>query len=640
MRRLLALLILMAVPAAPLAADFTFSLLLSANPQSIVADGKSTAMIGAEVRDPDGNLVADGTLVNFSTSAGAVDSAVQTRAGVARARLRSSSTPGAAIVSASLATGGAVAQIRVDFVPEGSEFRGESHLTLVSSGYLVYHPGERIVEAMDGIRIYHRGLTIEAASAQVDLGRAVVRARHRVGGTPVTISRGGKVVQASQLYYGLSDMQGQLVTTTNDKVERLSLNGRDLSTSSENLGDTKMLDFVSLEESEMVVMAKAMTIKPGEEIHLRQARVYVGDTKVISLPLHVIPLRPSGGSRRLITLTSSGVRLDIPIYYSLTPNSTGSFQVRHQRQAGWGYYGAQPGWSLDLVQDYTFGGDARGSLGIDRILGGEWGAHWSHEQQFGNATRLYSYFDYPAHRDLFGSMSLSHSLKNSVLGMSLYASQVRSGNDSVSGDLYIQSRPKPLVGKYADYSISARTTYSSYTGTDGDKMGFGVQGQLLGRTLKLTPSTNFRASATVGHDWGGRSNGLTGYATASLFQRLGQTSSLGLTYSYTRDPGIISTLGRHSLNATGYLNGSSPWSASFFSTIGLDGDLFSSFGDVYYQLRPDLRLGVIGTYQQFGGADYGDLELAVGKKIWNQEFLVVYSLDRKAFRLELAGFNF
>lgn len=639
MQRLLLLIIVLSVPSALDAAGFTYSILLNANPQSIVADGKSTTFVSAEVRDPQGNLVPDGTLVNFSTSAGAIDSAVNTVGGTARAKLRSGSSTGKALVSASLAIGGAVAQIRIEFVTAGSEFREETHITLASAGYLVYHPVEQVAEALDGVRIYHRGLTIEASAAQIDLRRGIVRARHKVGGEPVSISRGGIVLRASQLYYVLTDMQGRLITSIDDKVEQLALDGRKLSASADEMqGDPTMFDFAVLEDSDMVVMARRMTIKPGEEIHLHRAQVFVEDRKVISLPLHVLPLRP--GARRMITFTNTGIRLDVPLYYSLTPNSTGAFLVRRHRQTGWGQYGGQPGWSLDLLQEYSFGGESRGAIGVDRILGGEWGARWNHEQQFGDRTRMYSYLDYPAHRDLFGSASMNHSFDNATLGMSLFGSGIKDGRDSFSGDLYIQSRPKPFVSKYADYSLSARTTYSSLVREGGSHTGFGVQGQVLGRTISLRPSTNFRGSWTIGHDWGGRGDGITTYATAGIHHRLGGISSLGLSYSYARDPGIISTLGRHSLNATGYMAGSSPWTGSFHSNIGLDGDLFSGFGDLYYEVNPGLRLGLIGTYQRFGGANYGDIEFALGKKIWNQEFFVIYSHDRKAFRLELAGFNF
>jgi len=66
----------------------------------------------------------------------------------------------------------------------------------------------------------------------------------------------------------------------------------------------------------------------------------------------------------------------------------------------------------------------------------------------------------------------------------------------------------------------------------------------------------------------------------------------------------------------------------------------SGFGEAYYQVKPDLRLGILGTYQRFGGASYRDVEFALGKKVWNQEFLLIYSLDRSAFRLQLSGFSF
>src|SRR5258708_596675 len=75
---------------------------LTASPTVIVADGKSTTTITANVGD-----VPDGTQVLLSTTLGALSSnAVATAAGVARVTLTSASNPGTAEVTAVYNTGG------------------------------------------------------------------------------------------------------------------------------------------------------------------------------------------------------------------------------------------------------------------------------------------------------------------------------------------------------------------------------------------------------------------------------------------------------------------------------------------------------------------------------------------------------
>jgi len=74
---------------------------LSANPTVINADGVSTSLITASVVDENNNPVADGTTVNFYTTAGDLSSASSTTAnGVATATLTSSTTNETATVTA------------------------------------------------------------------------------------------------------------------------------------------------------------------------------------------------------------------------------------------------------------------------------------------------------------------------------------------------------------------------------------------------------------------------------------------------------------------------------------------------------------------------------------------------------------
>jgi adhesin/invasin len=83
------------------AASVPDSIMLSAEPAVLPADGVSTSQITASVIDANHNPVSDGTLVSFQTSAGMITEADVTQAGVAHATLTSCTTPGQVTITAS-----------------------------------------------------------------------------------------------------------------------------------------------------------------------------------------------------------------------------------------------------------------------------------------------------------------------------------------------------------------------------------------------------------------------------------------------------------------------------------------------------------------------------------------------------------
>ncbi len=89
---------------------------VAAGSANIVADGVSGTVIRATVKDTNNNNVADGTVVTFTTTAGALSAATATTtSGVATVTLTSSTIVGFATVTAS--TGGVSGNTTVNFVP-------------------------------------------------------------------------------------------------------------------------------------------------------------------------------------------------------------------------------------------------------------------------------------------------------------------------------------------------------------------------------------------------------------------------------------------------------------------------------------------------------------------------------------------
>jgi len=632
-------------PAGVSSAGLATTVFLSANPDAIVADGKSVATIGAEIRDYSGNTVPDGSVVSFSSSLGTIQATVTTTAGVARARLTSGTVTGTATVSAWVTQGGAVGQIKVELLAPGTEIPRQSFVTISSDAYLAYDMQRGTIDASGGARILHKGLSVTTDEAQIDVQAGTLKCRRRSGGAPVKLVRGGKSLDVDFLYYRLSDMKGNAIAeSTSGKIERLAVRGADLAVQPETgeIPDS-YFRFADLSGSTALIKASSITVRPRTDIQFRRAQVYVDGKRVLSMPFHVIAMGTSASSTsgsQYLGWGTNGLRIDVPLYYSLSPSSTGSFHLRRGQQAGWGFYSANAGWAFDLVQDYATAAGAQGSFALNRITGRDWGVHWNHSQELDSGSRVYSYLEFPAHRDLFGMLNLSKPLSRASLGVNLYGSKLRGQPGAASTDVYVQSLPKPVARWAANYVFLARTSYATDPGLSGSHMGAGLQMQVFGRPVSLSRRTSLATSLSFGQDWGGWRSGFTVFGNASLNHRLGQASNAGLLYSYTLDPAIPGLYGRHRLSASLVYAPSRRWQAHLFSTYTLDAQLSSTFADVSYQIRPGWRVNLLQTLQAYGNLRFSDTEVALGKAIGENEIMLVWSKSRGKLRLEFAAARF
>ncbi|MCE5323439.1 Ig-like domain-containing protein [bacterium] len=621
-----------------------YTMRLRAQPQAIVADSFSATTITADVRDSDGDAVPDGTLVEFTTSLGVIENSAQTTSGIARVRLQSDTTIGTALISAVASNGRAIAKISVDFLAPGTEMFNESFISVSSSKYLGYDISSKKVDAAGGVTICHRGLSITAQEAQIDAKNNILRARACLGGDNIVIKRGDKQIAASILYYSFDKMSGVLITPAEDGAHRLLFRGRDMFTEPDTKPDEKIkFDFEPVAESNMFVRARSLIIRPGEEVKIKRANFYLEGDKVLSVPLHVLSLSDrSAGMGQMLTYGTDGLQMDLPIYYSLTPNGTGSVRLRHSESTEYNYSNA--GWQLDLDQEYTSDGSTEGKFEVSRITSGDWGLSWSNRREFNNDSRLYTYFDFPSHKNLYGTVDYSRSLGNYNFSWNLRGNMLRNNDDRYYSTAYIQSRAKPMMGGALSYSFTTRLTYNSAISSDsGEKIGRGLGLQLYGKPIKFGQGT-LNTSLTTLRSWGGSSPGTSIYASAGYSRNLRNIGSFGLNYSYSF---ADSTSGYNAqrLSSNLSLRPSQLWSSNINLTYGLDDSTISAFGDFGYTIRPTWRLSVQSLFQKFASSDstdsnYSDFEISLAKALGRQQAQIIWSQSRRRFRVEFSALSF
>lgn len=639
----------------------TTGIRLAANPSAIYADGKSICSISAEVRDGSGGLISDGAQVRFASSLGVIDAAATTTGGVARAILRSGTQSGQAMVSAVLtsADGQAVSQTQVQFLPPGTRVETDACLTISSDRYLAYAADSRIVDASGGTTVRHRGLTVQAEDIQVDMGRNMLTAKAKTGGT-LQVSRGGKSVRASVLAYDLGTLQGAMVAEgTDGKMAKLRFSGADLSTAPLDQGsEQSTFEFVDLSAASVLVKAKSITIRPKHDVQFKKAELYMDGGKALKLPLYLIPLAAAGPTAgfQYLSLTSNGLKVDIPLYYSLSPSGTGAIRLRNQ-QGGWSQYSSLPGWGLDLEQSYATG-KAEGRFTVSQVTRRDWGVDWEHRHEFGSGATVNAYLGFPAHRNLNGIVSFNKPFKSSSLGVNLHGSDTHGFDKltrtdiydrTVSTDVYFQTNPRPLTNRL-NYSVTLQSSlYSqnhkavSKTTTATSDIPFqlssGLQFQLFADPVRFGRKSVLNTSLSLGHLWGGSRAGLSTFGNAMFTRSFSDRSNLALGYSYMLNPGSLGDYGRHrvSLNFGSF---GTKWQTSLFVVHTLDQPITSAYGSIGYHLNPRWRIDVRGNLQRFNLYNSSDIEFGLGTLIGQQDITLAYSRSFRRFRVELGALGF
>ena len=660
---------------------------LTSNPSSIYADGRSICSISAEVRDGDGDIVGDGVLVNFATSLGIIDTSAGTAGGVARVMLRSGIQPGRAMVSAVLADGQAVSQIQVEFLAPGTKIDTDAYIIVSSDKYLAYASDSRIVDASGGATVKHRGLRVEADCIQLDIGRNLLRARAKTGAEMIRISRGAKSLNASLLSYDLNTLRGTIVTEGEDgKFANLLFNGVNLSTTvPQDAIDRSAFEFADLSATAILVKAKSITIRPKHDLQFKKAELYMEGDKAFRLPLYLIPMAAVGPAAgfQYFGVTSSGLKVDIPLYYSLTPSGTGAVRIRNQ-QGGWSRNSSMGGWGLDLEQSYATG-SAEGRFTVAQVTRSDWGLNWDHSQDLGSGSILRSNFQFPAHRDAFGLVSFNKAFSAASLGVNLQGgvsrytdpqSKATTTNRNLSSNIYLQTNPKKYKN-LLDYSLLFRTSFANRLTTVagiqatsaqvkqppriGPEVSSGVDLQMRGTPISFGPKAKLNSSLSIGNDWGRGRTGLSVLGNTMFTTSFGGNSSLGLGYSYTLTPPIRSTFfptlsnryPRHLLSLN-YGLGGGRWTVNLMGTHALDMPNTNAYGDVGYQVSPTWRLSMRGNYQAFDvlkinpktnllyhdTVDSGDTEIGVGHMIGSQDVEFLWSRSLHRFRIEMGSLGF
>jgi len=611
--------------------------------QILLADGKHTTDIIAEVKDSSGRPAQD-VEVQFNTTLGNfTQSRVLAFGGRASTQMTSAPIAGTAHITATVASNGLSGvsnPIDVVFTDDpDATFEGNAYIQVVGASYLAYSVSDRMIEAHGkegGAKLQFRNFEVSADRMQLECtDQALIRATGHI-----TLKRGKKILLAERLYYSMQSGQGYAMTEIDGRLTPVTIGGENLIITPLTTPIPTSYQHLRELQVKMVIVAKSITYFPGDRLQFRRPHFYQDQVQLYTLPYYELPLNSEQlFSDHFISVGTSGFGLELPFYYNLTPRSSGIVYLRHQPQIGRSSFATQPGWSIDMVQGYSSmgGTDNRydGAYGFTGLTRSDWGFRWSHNQEFSQASQGSFYFDFPNHDSLFSSANLTHQMKNFRIGTNLAAGQTFTGSPTTSlrTNTYAESNPAHLLGsKTVMFTVGTRYSMGSYDSRDPllakqSDSTEEITMRAFTRPWRMGSRTTLSDSVTVGHLWSQhQGSGLIGLATLSLDHALQGGGAVNLTYDLVDRPNtFIGASGKQRVSLTYSVAQSKHITVSMFGSAYLDSNEAAFLADMSYRIDKNYRLLLSATAQKYGGESYQDLEFTLGRRIGIRELQLTYS---------------
>lgn len=618
---------------------------------ALLADGKHTATLRAEVHDSTGRPVTTGVTVEFQTTSGTLSQTrVQTIGGIAQVNLTSSPVAGVAHVTAAV-PGQAVSTLDVLFTddPEAT-FDGNNYLLFAASTYLAYSSTDKIIEAdgkNGGGRMTFRNMELTADRIQLHCDDLIIRARDNI-----VLKRGKDVIYATRLYYSIPTSQGYAIANVGNELKLVTINGEHLrlDPGPDHIPQSyiNMPDF----QVKLVIVARGITFFPNDRLQFRRAQFFQDNVRLLSLPYYEMPLGSTQlFSDQFFSFGTSGFGMDLPLYFELSPRTTGIAYIRHQEQIGRGYYSTEPGWAIDLIRGYSNQGDQRyeGAYGFTGLTRSDWGMRWNHTQEFNSETQGSFDIQFPHHDSIYGSTNFTQQFQQIRWGANITAGQtfLSEPTTNTQSNIYVETQPHRLMGShfvlytFGNTFTSAQTKSVDPTVTPYNQTTDNLNMRAFIRPLALDKRTTLTPSVTIGHSWAlVGASGNTALSTISLDRTLIGGGTINLTYDYVTQPGPITTGGKHRVSSSYTFAAAKRLQVNVFGSFYLDTTDSNMLADLSYKLDKRWRLLGSFTLQRYNDLSYQDFEFTIGRQIGERELQLNYSTFNRRVSVDLTATHF
>jgi hypothetical protein len=619
------------------------SIRIQFQPPRSVADGKSTVTVTAEIRDESGNLVPDGTGVRFTTSAGSFRAEEgRTVGGIARVVLVAPDAPGVVTVKASSIANETVNTADIEFVGDRSMLTTARQYVDVSCTESLFFSSEiKVISAGGKGRaavLKYRDVHIEASDMQVDLNQMRVLAQD------AKLSVGETTIECDFLRYGLVSRRGVAIATVEGRKGGYEIVGGSTKLSDNGVQPTEFV-FADVGRAPSSIHAERIVAFPGRETQFYHAKMYVGDTKVMSFPLYSLSASSQGGlfTDQIVGVQNGGVQINYPHYLQLSPQLTSVLRLRSGSMYARGS-GSSRGFFLDWENKYLLGDRGEGTLTLGGIGRKDMGLSWRHLQQFDDRTYVNASLDTPSLKSIYGGLNATRSFNGFSANFTASTSRSFSGThyESRNLDFSVETDSArignlPVTGSLGFVVNSANATFGP---TNTRREGVGFRSRFLLLPQKLFGSGSLSGGVTVTQLWGNRADaGLGVLANLGVSSPLGRNASLRLTYNYAQDSLNTAITGRHRIG-TDFAYDGDRFSLSLLADKSLDIDSYSILADGFVNLSKLWRIGGSLSLDHYLGTSVNDETLVLGYRLGMREVGLTYSINRRKFGFQLLNASF
>ncbi len=316
--------------------------------------------------------------------------------------------------------------------------------------------------------------------------------------------------------------------------------------------------------------------------------------------------------------------------------------------------------ALDLEQSYDVGHAGSGQLLVTGITRSEWGAQWNHTQRLDDQTSSYFLVDFPEHRSLYATSSVSRQFNGFSFNVSASGSR-DPGNGGYSAssatvNTYLQTNPRSLGRSGVNYttdlseqqgdlvetspSTGRITTPISTTSADV---------RFFTAPLRVDKRTQLTDSVSVGQAFGGarRSFAPTVAANLGLSRTFRKTDLLSLNYSFSTSSSglnplqaLLQSTTQQRLTATYSATLRPRVSVSFSGSYGLPLNDRGLFASAQYRINPNCCVGIASSLEHYITDNYQDIEYSVSRRILGRDLTFYYSSRTKKINFDFAGIGF
>lgn len=631
-------------------------------PTMSVADGRSTVTVTALVRDVNGKLVPDGTLVVFSTDMGSFrDPIVKTQSGVARSILQAGNLPGVAKVSASVHNYQATSTIDFEFVSDRSLLSSaKDFVEVVAPNDLQYSMDYKTIGASGadrGVVLQYKDIEVRADDLQLTVPSYEVRAKNAI------LKIGKDERTFGQLYFRLNNRHGLGITRYKYRPTELQPFGNSVRFIEGEERETEgvaevwpgnlkrpqgsvartIFNFVEMADSTTLIHAKKATAYPHKEVQFQKADVYVGGARIMRLPLFIVSLYAQTPivTDQMLKINDSQLAIDYPYYLSLKPGQTSLLRLSMGQNQGRSFSGNR---AILLSYEYNWnkGDQMQGNAALTGIGRSDWGLNARQYWQIDETSELNLQADLPSHSSIFGGAAFTKRFDFLSLNVNANESHTLRGEDSTSRQLAVSLDSNPIpIGKIGRLGVGLTASQQSQQSFAGsyNQSAAGLRATAQMNPLYLSRDTSLTSSVTVSKLVGSNTpKGLGMFASMQLNQSFAN-GGMSLSYDFMDDGFNSEFLGHHQLSArANYIRGA--LSFNFLGIKSLDVDRATAQIDASFRFARDWRIAYAYTLDRYFGDSFLDYNFILGFRLGYREVGLTWSNRTKRFGFQVLGTTF